>query len=92
MRKKPTQRKTDEELYAESVRLFPDWTDATRERWIQAKRAVERHVPVPIGDKGLDREPPDFLRALPREQQLEVDKSAGDYVRGAMRMLTGGRR
>ena len=70
-----------------SYTLFPDWSTEQRIRWARAKEYVVHRFVFPIGEKAVDRAPPDFLRALPRPQQLWVKKCAGDYIQEARRLI-----
>lgn len=69
-------------LRAESRRLFPEWTRRKRAEWVLAKLYVAgKNTRYPIGEKALDRAPPDFLRALPRDGKgLVVVRDLRDVV------------
>lgn len=77
-------------LMEQSLRFFPDFSDAQRARWIAAKQYVAGRFTMPIGEKAVDNPLPDFLRALPRPAQLSVDESSLEYVRATIRALERG--
>ena len=74
---------------AQSRALWPDWSRRQRAKWVLAKLRVANRVQFAIGDKGIDREPPDFLRALPRHAPLTIVRTREDVVRDFRRLLRG---
>jgi len=74
---------------AQSRRFFPDWSRRQRAKWVLAKHRIAHRQTYPIGDLGVDREPPDFLRALPRHAPLTIVRTRADVVRDFRRLLRG---
>ena len=71
-----------------SFDLFPDWPTGQRIRWARAKEYVVHRFVLPIGEKAVDHAPPDFLRALPRPQELHVEPPVTwDYILEVKRLI-----
>jgi len=74
-------------LMGESHRVFPDFSTEQRGRWVKAKQYVAGRFTMPIGEKAVDHTPPDFLRALPRSQELHVERGPVEYVNEVRRLI-----
>ena len=73
---------------AQSRAFFPAWSRRQRAKWVLAKHRIAHRQTYPIGDLGVDREPPDFLRALPRPQTLHVEPPVTwEYILEAKRLI-----